>query len=87
MTTPAPESKPADVAQLHARRHKWGQSTNIHRDSTKSGCDETWRYCLLCGTVKITVHQPEGFSYRSWQTPGGVRFVNDGTPLCEGDPS
>lgn len=90
MTTAAAKQPAPDVAQLHARRHKWDGPVNIHRDTSASGCDETERPRALCGLVKITVHPPqgEGFPYRAWRTAGGLRFPDTGqTPLCEGEAS
>ncbi len=72
------------AVRLAPRNHKWGDSRNIHRDSTKSGCDETERECELCGLIKLTIHPPFGRPYRAWRTPGGIRFPNPSqVPLCE----
>lgn len=86
MTTAAAKQPDAPVTNLHARRHKWDGPVNIHRDTSASGCDETERPCALCGLVKLTVHQPDGYPYRAWRTARGLRFPDTGqTPLCEGE--
>jgi hypothetical protein len=72
------------VKSAFARKHKWRDSINIHRDSTPSGCDETERECEHCHLVKLTVHPPFGFPFRMWRTKGGVRFPDmPQVPLCE----
>ncbi len=90
MTKPAQKTEPApdcaSITSIAAPKHKWLRvPTYIHRDKTPSGCDETERECELCGLVKITVHQPEGFPYRAFRSKGGVRFNDPGfTPTCDG---
>ncbi len=91
MTSAAP-AKQTDkpVAKLPARRHKWGDSINIYRDTSPSGCDESEKPCTLCGLVKITVHPPIGpyrnYPYRAFRSKGGIRFLDPGyTPVCDGE--
>lgn len=86
MTAAPQQSAAPDVAKLPARRHKWADPVNIHRDTSHSGCDETERPCALCGLVKITVHQPVGYPYRAFRSKGGIRFPDPGyTPVCDGE--
>lgn len=87
MTSAAAKQTPApDVAKLPARRHKWGDAINIHRDTSVSGCDESEKACDLCGLVKITVHQPHKYPYRAFRSKGGIRFPDPGyTPVCDGE--
>lgn len=60
-------------------RHKWNPPVTMI-EGTTTGCEETHRTCDICGLVKITVHPPQGFPWREWQTSKGMRAKLTTTP-------
>jgi hypothetical protein len=74
-----PSSKP--------RHHKWDAQaiTRIPANESDNGCEQTHRSCVLCGTVKVTMHPPApAFPWLEFILPGKpMRFRMDRTPVCE----
>lgn len=67
-------------------KHRWQDNgTRIGgAEDTPSGCDEHERVCKICGLVKLTIHAPQGWPYRVFRTPKGIRFDPGYTPVCDG---
>ena len=80
------ETLPTIEIVSRKRRHKWDED-GIKRFAaltTTSGCGETWRTCLLCQTIRITVHPPHGLPWPEFILPGATaRVALAMTPECQ----
>lgn len=65
-------------------KHKWKLPERYAAGECQASCDETWRRCMRCGLIKITVKPPEGFPWLEWERPPMLpRFKSELTPPCE----
>lgn len=72
-----------------APRHKWGEPLRFAAEDCPNGCEQTERRCLNgCGTVRITVHPPNGRAWIEWRTsdPGHAQRQLPATPPCRAEP-
>lgn len=68
-------------------RHKWGEPIRFAAEESPRNCEQTERACLNgCGTVRITVHPPQGLPWVEWRTsdPGQGQRRMAASPPCRG---
>lgn len=63
--------------------HLFGPPVTVEPDPARGRHQQTERTCAVCGTVKVTVHHPDGRAWREWRVRGADRqFEDERTPLC-----
>lgn len=81
----APRERMTDITQLTNPRHSWMGEQRISALDAVSHCNETWRACVHCGVIKVTVHPPVGHPYRAWNfRDRRPRQIGGPRPECTG---
>ncbi len=78
------------LAELPARKHRWDRDRTTHLAAAEfaDSNGRTFRPCVLCNMVRITVHGGDGKSFwREWRTRDGELWVGEATPPCLDAPS
>lgn len=60
-------------------RHRYGSDSYVTKYESDDGRSRNLRTCEACGTIKVTVHDPNGGAHREWWTDGMMHLRE---PVC-----